>query len=271
MVALLASACTEQELSDVRPFASLISFRSDMGESPTRATDLQFEDGDSISVVAFLKADAFGGSAYDEGKYICADGFFSATTEADQIVATENKDSLAYRAVYPYVKGAPTGKSFTFSVQSDQSQPNAYTASDLMTAVTEATDEFVPTLRFRHRLSKLLFKVTSEEGVSVSNLSISMVNAFSQAEMDFEADTCYALKTERATVVAASDGTNRYKMLLPPQNLSATNQISLTVTSPDLSLLAPPSFDLPVALKSGYQTTFELLIKKDLSIELKVL
>lgn len=58
------------------------------------------------------------------------------------------------------------GSTFTYKVRKDQNVTNRYTQSDLMTAVTDATTELTPVLKFNHRLSNIVINLTFEQAIS---------------------------------------------------------------------------------------------------------
>lgn len=195
----------------------------------TRATDTQFEAGDRIGVFA-VKASADdnrailankGGNYADNVVYSYSGGKFTATNG----IEIPGDAKLFYTAVYPYTSTA--ANVFTFDVNENQSTAAAYTASDLCTASTEATDAKEVELKFSHRLSKIIINLTGD-GWTGNNISVKMRNVIATASIDLNSVTFVGAGSKK-DIVCAPNGTRSYKVIVPPQVVGRGEKI-VTVT-----------------------------------------
>ena len=128
----------------------------------TRATEVNFEDGDRIGVTV-TRAD---GSLYAENALLSySGGVFSGELKW----YGDSGESSALTAYYPY---AEAGFPKTFEVGEDQrSGAGAY---DLMLATKESVkpQEAAVTMAFRHQLSQVVVNVKNEAGISIDAVTL---------------------------------------------------------------------------------------------------
>ena len=190
-------------------------------EGMTRATDTQFQQGDRIGVFAMEAA------AGDNKAIIADNGNFATnvqytyngskfTASGNGIEYTSGR-KLFYTAIYPYTSQA--ANSFEFSVKSNQSSATDYTGSDLCTATTEAVDSKEVSLKFSHRLTRVIFNLTGD-GWNSSNITVKMVNVRTRASVNLNS-LSFTATGNKGEVVCSSNGSNSYKVILPPQTLNA--------------------------------------------------
>lgn len=220
------------------------------------ASSTNFDTGDAISVFAVekTKTNASGtllATNYaNNNKYTYSGTLFQSTTP---ITYPANNDSLFFYAVYPYQNSLAS--TFTYKVKTDQSLTNQYTQSDLMTAVTSATTDLTPVLKFNHRLSNIIVNLTFEQAPT-SEVKVSFENVKRNVTANLNTDTYEGTGTADSLVLAASNGTNSFKSILPPQTVNkSTKVIVITVGSKTYELEATDSITWESGIQYQYNTT----------------
>ena len=185
----------------------------------TRATETAFELGDRIGVFAMKAATgdnraiiASSGNYAQNVQYTYSGSKFTSTDG----IRLPDEGKLFYVAVYPYQSQA--ANQFDFEVKTDQTSATSFTASDLCSASTDATDEKEVALKFNHRLSLVILNLTGD-GWTSSNLRVKMKNVYTRAAVDLNNLTFTGCGTRR-DVTCSPNGTNSYKVILPPQSIS---------------------------------------------------
>lgn len=225
----------------------------------TKATSSNFEDGDAISVFGIKESASntigkLNSSNYaDNIKYVYSGSHFASSTP---ITYPEDGGKLFFHAIYPYQNSAAA--TFTFKVNNDQSLSNSYTQSDLMTASTSATSELIPNLIFNHRLSNIILNITFEQAPT-NTVSVSFKNITSSTSVDLNSNTFSGTGNTDANITAATNGTNSFKAILPPQSIASGTQFcTIKVGSIEYKVLAPNNIEW----KSGIQYQYNVTIKK---------
>lgn len=124
----------------------------------TRATELNFEDGDEIG----LRIVRENGATYADNAYMVYSG---SVFSGDLEWYADDEAKSTFTAYYPYSSdGVPS----SFTVESDQSD-NGYGASDLMGAVRS---ELTPTsnsvgMVFKHMLTRIVINVENYSGNTI--------------------------------------------------------------------------------------------------------
>lgn len=226
----------------------VVSFIPSM-QGNDRATDLQFETGDMISVYA--TSDGIWkktGNQSEDMPYSFLNTKFIANGEG--ISKPENGNKLYYHAFYPFdfvgketsivtnswIKGGYGNGDVTVQVKTDQRTHTNYTASDFLMATTvEATDASTVHLNFNHKLTKVVVDI-QKSGLNADDISITLVHLNSFANVFFESQTVRGscaytegitqdgakglIPTYDGKVTMGSDGTNRFKaIVIPTDNL----------------------------------------------------
>ena len=167
---ILLSACSDNDevsTSPVRHVISLSTITQGMSRAANVADDLQdaqFVSGSTISVQvtdnAATNAEVYSLCTYE------ADGNGGLTTTNAQYYPISGSTINLY-AYYPADAGA------TFTVQSNQSTPANYRASDLMraTATGLSYSETPHELTFHHLLSKVVVKLEPGTGLTAADLN----------------------------------------------------------------------------------------------------
>ena len=226
LFALAACSSNEgEEEPDVPQQENTVCFEAGI-EPLARATDTHFDTNDAIGVFGVL-ADGNGsqgivspsGNYADNVRYIYNGSQF---TSANGIEQPQNGDKVYYHAVYPYVANA--SNQFTFTVQADQTG-DGYTNSDLLTASTEATDAALVSLKFSHRLSKLIINLQGDNWPS-GTPAFEVRNAQTSVNVDLNALT-FTGNGNYQNVRGSDDGTKAFKAILPPQTFAKGSDIGV--------------------------------------------
>jgi len=251
----------KQTPSQVSFATSINSMSRIQGENKAPgASSTNFDAGDAISVFAVEKTKTNASGTLlttnyaNNNKYTYSGTLFQSTTP---ITYPTNKDSLFFHAVYPYQNILTS--TFTYKVKKDQDVNNQYTQSDLMTATTTATTEITPVLKFNHRLSNIIVNITFEQAPT-SEIKVSFENVTRNVTANLNTETFEGTGTADSIVWAASNGTNSFKTILPPQTVNkSTKVIIITVGSKTYELEATDN----ITWKSGIQYEYNTTITKE--------
>lgn len=219
----------------------------------SKATDTGFESTDAIGVFAFKDANGFSDNGYAKNiKYIHDGSYFTSTTG---ITYPSEDEGLSFYAIYPY--SASAGSQFSFSVNADQSSGSNYTQSDLMTSSTALTKEDTPNLKFDHRLCNIIINLEFDKVPSGSiDLSLS-------AKRNATANlitSSFASTGSLSTIKAAPNGTNSFKVILPPQAITEGTEFVNFIVNGEVWNWAPSR---SLVFKSGMQYTYSLTVNND--------
>lgn len=234
-----------------------VSFSARVNEMTTRATDTAFENGDEISVYACHDASLSSSNYAQNVRYSFSDGIFKASSP---ITYPDKESSLTFYAVYPF--GNYSVPEFRFSVSKDQSSELAYTESDLMTASAMAKDKEVVDLKFSHRLAKVVFNLNL--GVNASkDQSVTLCKVYTNLDADISGNN-FKEKGSKSDVIAAPNGENSFKVILPPQKIAAgTLYARFEIGDKTYDLTA----DSDIYLSSGVEHIYGVTFKED-SVEI---
>lgn len=262
-VALFISCSTEYEPQMSIDKDGAVEFNGYFG-GQTRATETAFENGDLISLFAVdpmvsseLKAS---GNYADNVKYTYNGTGFKAGTKG-VVISESNTTGYAYYAIYPYMDSADDA--FTFSANSDQSTHAKYTSSDLCTAYHTPTTSQSVELEFFHRLSHVVVKFTGNN-ITSKNLVAELNGFMLKSSVDINDDKFVATGTA-SDVAMYEPLNNEFKAIVAPQKRYA-NDVVMTVTMGGTQIELSLARD--IEFKSGYETTFELVVTDDSITEL---
>ena len=240
---------TPQEPSKPSQTKSSVSFRAEINPV-SRATDIEFEVGDKISVFA-SKTNGISDDNYAENVEYTFDGSLFNTT--DYLSYPDKTSPLAFYAIYPYnIYSAPV---FDFKVKTDQSTHKSYTESDLMTSSNRGNNEKIVNLDFYHRLSKVIINL-NKENLPVGTPSLKFKNVYCEAEGDLASNTFNAVTgASRYDIIASSNGANSFKAILPPQVINAGSVfVEITIGSKVYTW----TIDDDIILNSGVEYSYTL-------------
>lgn len=214
-------------------------------DAMSRATDTGFEVGDRIGVFAVRasEGDSRGfisnsGNAADNVSYQYNGNLFVPAATG---IKQPSGYKYFYTAIYPYILNA--GAIFDYSVKTDQSITGNYTASDLCTAYSMATDEATVALKFSHRLSRIIVNL-SGDGWAGDDIKVWIPSAKYIAAVDVNA-LSFTANSNSADIYFAPNGNRSYKLILPPQTFQqGTPFISVSVNGKIYSLNAEATQNL---------------------------
>ena len=182
-------------------------------QNTTRATDLSFEEGDEISVFATEKNVLQTTNYAQNIRYTYNNSLF---VTSDDLSYPDEYTTLSFFAIYPY--DSYTTPEFTFEVNTDQSNNGAYTESDLMTASQIAKNQDLGDLTFSHRMAKVVINL-SAANLPAGDQSVTFNDVLTQAKADLTVNS-FKGTGSRTSVQACPNGTNSFKVLLPPQTIT---------------------------------------------------
>lgn len=268
ILSIFILSCTNKDIPNVTSNSKNVSFTTSinplsripgMSKAPS-ASSTNFDSGDMISVFAVEKTTAkttgtlFASNYANNIKYTYSGSLFESATPINY---PTNKDSLFFHAVYPYQ--STMSSTFTFKVKKDQNLSKQYTQSDLMTAVTSATTELTPVLKFNHRLSNVIVNLTFEQSPT-SEVKVSFQNVTRSVSANLNTDVYDGTGVADSAVWAASNGTNSFKAILPPQTIQkGVKVITINVGTKIYQLEATAN----ITWKSGIQYEYNTTITKD--------
>ena len=226
-------------------------------QSVTRATETAFEQGDEISIYTVEG----GGTLKSAGNY--ADNvryrYTGTAFEAVQTGVAVGETALAYYAVYPY--STQNSSELTFSVKTDQSTHANLTASDLCTAYAAATTESNVALKFSHRMSRVIVRVTGKD-LGSKNISMKLKNVQTQATADLNANT-FSGTGATGEVIMGVHSTNAFEAIVAPQSLAAGTELLVVTVDGKENLFTLRNAE---TYASGREVSYDVEIKDDNTI-----
>ena len=253
MAMLLVSSCVDNpdDTNVSNGGFRKISFSANI-KGATRATELQFENGDAISIFGSTT------NSIEEYNYAQNIRYEYADTKFDSnynLWYPNPMEDLTFYAVYPY--GEYTTPGFTFAVNTDQREHSNYTKSDLMTASAPGNNSKVVDLTFTHRLSKVVINISSSN-MPAGEQSIIFKNVKSYASVDLKSNTFSSIEGSRADIIGSSNGTNSFKVILPPQTITAGSEfVEIVIGNRVFSWVV----DRDLIFNSGVEYSYDLEIK----------
>lgn len=182
----------------------------------SRATDTTFDPGDQISVWAVESSGTSAAPLLASGnyatnlKYICnANGILVANSTS---VTKDDATRLNYYAVYPY--SSTYRPEFTFSVKTDQSSYQNYTASDLCVAFTQPSSATTVRLPFVHALVKIIVNIDT----SISDVTSVEFNTLTQVLVDLNKQQVESFGNS-SMVTMCPDGQRSYRAIIPVMDM----------------------------------------------------
>lgn len=193
-------------------------------DTPTRATDTSFEEGDAIGLHVVTST-----PHHNNAKYTYSKGEFVAAQKTNWYDSPSLK--AHFIAYYPYnTNAAYSAKNgYTINLQSNQETAEAYKESDLMFAQAWST----PTkeaihLPFKHILSKLVMLINNPTGeeiasVSVQNLSGSVTYNYLEEEI-----VTSTSKISFTPAPISMSGKTGYALIVAPQEAEESSIVVKT-------------------------------------------
>ena len=253
----LITACNPNDNTVDVSASQEITFRANIA---TRATEQQFETGDAIGVYASYLGTGNIGDYAQNVKYEFSGNYFKTN---NQLRYPESGDDLLFYAIYPYSYNSYYVPEFSFAVNTDQRNHSNYTTSDLMTASAIGYKNQTVDLIFNHRLAKIVINIVSGN-VPAGEQTLTFKNVKYIADANLNNNTYYAATTATANVTAASNGTNSFKAILPPQSIAQNSsfvEINIGGTIYEWVI------DRNLVFNSGVEYVYNLTLNEENDIE----
>ena len=224
-LAIFAS-CSDSDVQGLVGNGNEAAFSGHIGELQTRVTDNAWDAGDEIGIFAVKPAQELDEGGIFDGKnnvkYV-ADGKGKFSPAGAPIMFPES-GSLDFISYYPFQNAAT---SFVYNIDiARQANPAAIDLLYSKNAVGESGDNPLVKLVFKHMLSRLVFDVTLEEGLSFDDgFSVAIKDIIVDGSFDLNSGEV-ALGTTKNKItpvvkIAADKKTaNVSSIVVPSQNLS---------------------------------------------------
>lgn len=224
MVALAAISCNKNEEPKPQPEQKVISVSTSL-YSFTKATDTAFESGDAIGV--HIISNQPNEPYLNNAKYT-----YSGTAWKGEQTNYWYKDESVVADIYAYypysANGGYNATGINFTVNSDQTTPAGYTASDLMLAQASSkpTAEAVK-LGFKHALSKVVVNINSELDEAIADVMFSDVYGTANVSLAGGAAT---VSGSKGGIKALKVKDTQWQLILVPQD-NVTPKLIVTTTA----------------------------------------
>ena len=290
VLAALVSCSNENELSQQSAEDTAIRIQANVGGITTRAGSsiqgTKFDNGESVNVYIYENSTNAGSSS---GKTYGTSGLVTCTSDGagklnpGSIHYPQNGNGIDVYGVYP-TSVTENPSSQVFSVNTDQSAPTNYKASDLMYAicVTNHTKGTPVSLTFTHKLSKVTVELEAGTGFQANDLNnavVKITNTSTKCSIDnlnksgIGAITASSTSSDIQPIeIGTWNSTSQDKMsaIVIPQTVTAGSQL-FEVTLNGIS--TPYKYKIPaggsnVIFSEGKEYKYKLTVKID-GIEVK--
>ena len=244
-IAILLSGCSANEPTHTTEAPEAISFNiKHPSAAVTRATETDFEPGDCVGVFLTISGQPIAMAGNEATNMPLT--YNGDTWTADHTLYWNDSQYDAY-AYYPFTTPLASTTDMPFSVQTDQSTAEGYTASDFLWAQRKAVTAADGTidLTFAHCMSRLMIRLVkgdSYEGELPEEAEVYIHNTFTDATIDLHAGVVTRNPhASRHTIHARKVGNHRYSAVVIPQRLD--NRMPLVeVVSHGVSFLYESKF-----------------------------
>ena len=241
--------------------------------SPTKATDLDFEEGDNFGLfVVAWNGDA--APSLDDPRYLNNASCIKTAggIELTKVYYPEGKSD--FYAYYPYQSTFDAGTVLKHSVLADQSQGRNYTKSDLMAACRPGVTESETPVRltFKHQLARIDIHLlpgtgfASADGLSGATVvakSLKTSCSFDLSDNSVSDAGTPADMTPKGNGATVNGGTvSTMSLVAVPQTLAA-GQLLFEITLGDKTFSYTPTE--AVTLEQGKICRFDITLNKQVS------
>ncbi len=257
----LLLSCNDKEIqyiNDVVPIQLQGTISQSIADETRAATTLynSFYGGEQIDV------SIYNGSAVDANKVIgkenivytiADDGKMTPPTDMQPYFPVTANGAVTIRASYPKSEN-PTTTSVT--VAADQTSDNAYKQGELLWATlnaTRTTGTNALQLLFHHRMSKIIVKLTSRNGVPVLPTTVKLLQFKPTATLT-KSTGAVAASGNAIDIVMTTNGA----AMVPPQTIAANTPIFEIVTAQgDIARYSSPT---ALVFKPDYIYTYDVQV-----------
>ncbi len=234
----------------------------------TRASDSSWEEQDAIGITMVQPGTSTVVEEYSHRHYVTSNeqGDFAPATDVATIYFPHDGSQVGFKAYYPYLSTLESDMIYPVNV----SNQNALAQIDLMTAEhlagTSKEDPDVE-LQFYHRLSKLIFNLTAEDGISLDNSVLTIKGMHTEATYDLNVDdrdqavhmVDQSSQADVTVPLRTSNGVRTGTGILLPR--SASTGVTFEVTTPDGGQYIA-IMDESLDLDRGYKYIFNINLKR---------
>ncbi len=236
-----------------------VNFSAQISASVTRATSDSWEADDAIGIYALTAGETLSDAAiYDQKaniKYTTnsagATGKLTPANEDEAIKFPANGDNLDFIAYYPY-----TGNITKFKIPVDISNQSDISKIDLLyaTKAEQNKDNEKVELQFAHKLSRVIVELSEQNGVDLTDATITLKGVTVKGAFDLDNGTVTA-KTDVADVTPYKKANKATAILLPGQDVSVM-KIEIVLKDGTKYEWTPAQY----ILKEGKSITYSLVL-----------
>lgn len=257
--AAMMAACSSDNAPDVNK-DNEIAFICDY-ENSSRATDSNFESNDRIGIYMVAEGSTLqvGGNELNNELFT-----FNGTEWKASRKAYWNEGKHTVYAYYPYSKTVDDTEDYTFTVATDQSTHEGYTASDFVWSSREDVEASASPVKltFAHRMSKAIIKLEKSEdyeGEIPSDCQVYVHNTVATASIDLSTGGVskdpYA---ETASIQAQKITDTEFQAIVVPQNIESRRPLVEVVTQGVSYLM-----EGRLSFRQGYSHTIVVTLSKN--------
>lgn len=272
LAALMLAGCSNEIDEQVMDSKRVpLQINGDINMLMTRAADDHWDDNDAIGV---YMVNAENGIVGDVSNYRYTvvkggqNGTFIPADENNTAYFPESVDAVNVVAYYP--QGEVVDNKLSLDLANQDNQPKI----DLMSAKAENASKSSPTvnLGFKHRLTKLFFKI--EGDVKTDGINATISNQYTKIQYDILNDKLLiADGSEKENIVMKywnlDEGNNRFveAIVLPNMDGNSVQERTLTFTLNGKDYTA--TIDAQTEFKAGKKYTYKVTFTKEGSVNIQ--
>ncbi|MDE6192172.1 MAG: fimbrillin family protein [Muribaculum sp.] len=257
--AAMMAACSSDNAPDVNNYNE-IAFICDY-ESSSRATDTNFESNDRIGIYMVAEGTTLqvGGNELNNEPFTFNGSEWKA---ARRVYWSEGKHTVY--AYYPYSKTVNDTEDYTFTVATDQSTHEGYTASDFVWSIKEDVEASASPVKlsFAHRMSRAIIKLEKSEdyeGEIPSDCRVYIHNTVGTASIDLSTGgVSKAPYAEPISIQAQKITDTEFQAIVVPQNIESRRPLVEVVTQGVSYLM-----EGRLSFRQGYSHTIVVTLSKN--------
>lgn len=236
LAALMMAGCSnevEEQVMDSRRVP--LQINGDINMLMTRAADDHWDKNDAIGVYMVTAENSIVGDVSNY-RYVVIDennGNFSPDGETNTAYFPESGDAVNVVAYYP--QGNVVENKLSLDLANQDEQPKI----DLMAAKATgaSADNPIVKLQFGHKLTKLFFKITSDDNINTDNIRAKINNQYTNIRYDVLGDELSVQEGDELKEVTLKywnldEGKNRFveAIVLPNMEGNSAQERTLTFT-----------------------------------------
>lgn len=263
-------SCSNEEDLNNPDKSNSIQFTSsivDLKDSQYKAAGNVWDKNDEIGVCMLKNGMSLSASslyAYNK-RYKTEEGattgVFTAVESTDVINYPEDDSSVDFIAYYPYRNTLTDNYLYTIDVSNQTSQAAIdFLYSNNATALNKTTKNVA--LSFKHKLTKLVFSITSENAANLSGLTITIKGTKTKAVYNLASDRGLSLDNTSASDIQAKvsvNGASGEAIILPDNEIEGRSFV-FTLPSGDVFLWEIPT---STTFEEGKKYTYNVNLQRN--------